>query len=98
MRRVNNISDSFVDRHVQCVLAEGYSLLVGASPPRIENRLKITELEINNFVFELAPSMIFDSIYVVSRERQGAVYKTLDSLSELTTEKFNEKTRAFLLR
>ena len=50
-------------RPFRCVLANGFLLLVAASPPRIENRLKITKLEFNDLVFELATSMAFDTIY-----------------------------------
>ena len=53
------------------MLANGFLLLVGASPPRIENRLKITKLEFYNLVFELAPSKASDTIYVVSRREQA---------------------------
>ena len=52
-------------RPFRCVLANSFLLLVGASPPRIENRLKFTKLE-------LAHSMAFDNIYVFSRRRQRA--------------------------
>ena len=55
------------------MLANGFLLLVGASRPSIENRLKITKLEFNNLVFELAPSMAFDTIYVISRRKQLAL-------------------------
>ena len=54
--------ESFV-RPFRCVLADGFLLHVGASPPRIENRLKITNLEFNFLVFELAASLAFDTIY-----------------------------------
>ena len=63
---------SFI-RPFRCVLANGFLLLVGASPPRIENGLKITELELKNLVFKLAPSIAFDTSYVVSRRRQRAL-------------------------
>ena len=45
-----------------CVLSNGFLLLVGDSPPKIENELKITKLELSNLGFELAPSMEFDII------------------------------------
>ena len=61
--------ESFV-RPFRRVLANGFLLLVGASLPRIENRLKVTNSECNKLVFELPPSMAFDTIYVVSRRRQ----------------------------
>ena len=56
-----------------CVLTNGFLLLVGASLPRIENILAITKLKPNDFVFELAPSMAFDTKYVFSRRRQQAL-------------------------
>ena len=49
-----------------------FLLLVGASRPIIENRLKITTVELNNVLFKLDLSMAFDSIYVVSSRRQRA--------------------------
>ena len=56
-------------RPFRCVLANGFLLLVSASPTRIENKLKITKLEFNNLVFEFAASMAFDTKYLVSRRR-----------------------------
>ena len=64
--------ESFV-RPFRCVLANGFLLLVGASQPRIENRLKITKLEFDSLVFELAFSIAFDTIYVVSWRRRRAL-------------------------
>ena len=59
------------------MLANGFLLLVGASLPRIVNRLKITKLELNNLlVFGLAPSMAFDTIYVVSIKRHRTLKKS----------------------
>ena len=61
-------------RPCRCMLANGiFFTLVCASPPKIENGLKITKLEFNNLVFELAPSIAFDNIYVVSLKRQQAL-------------------------
>ena len=54
----------YIVRPFRCVLANGFLLLVGASPPIIENRLKITKLEFNNLVFELAPRMAFHTTYI----------------------------------
>ena len=63
----------FFARPFWSVLANGYLLLVGASLSRIDNKYKITELEFSNLVSELAPSMTFDTIHVVSRKRQRAL-------------------------
>ena len=46
------------------MLANGFLLLVGASPPKIQNGSKITKLEFNNLIHELAPGMVFDTIYM----------------------------------
>ena len=56
------------------LLVNGFLLLVGACQPRIENRSKITKLDYKYLVFELVPSMAFDTIYIVSRRRQRALY------------------------
>ena len=75
-RLVREQEESFV-RPFRRVLADGFLLLVGASPSRIENILKITKLEYIHVVFELAPSMTFESIYFVSRRsRQRTLQST----------------------
>ena len=55
-------------------VGQRFLLLVGASPPKIENRLKITELELNYLVFELVSITTFDIIYVGSWMRQLVFY------------------------
>ena len=59
MRREEH--ESFA-RPFRCVLANSFLSLVDASPPRIENRLKIANLEFINLIFELGPSMAFDTM------------------------------------
>ena len=71
MRRERN--ESFVCPYFQYVLANVVLLLVGASPPRIENILFNTKLEFNNSVFKLAATMAFDTICVVPGRRQQAL-------------------------
>ena len=43
-------------------------------PPRIKNMLKIIELELYNLVFELALSMAFAPMCIVSSKRQEVLY------------------------
>ena len=62
------------------VLANGFLSLVGASPPRIENWLKITKLEFNNLVFEFAPSEAFDTIICFQEETTSPLIFFLKSL------------------
>ena len=71
--RMRHEQKEYFVRPFRCMLANGFLFLVGASPPRIENRLNITKLEFINSVFELAPSMALDTMYVVSRRRQGSL-------------------------
>ena len=59
--------ESFV-RPFRCLLAYGFLLLFGASPPRIENMLEVSNLKCNNLIIELALSMSFDTIYVYAGE------------------------------
>ena len=48
-------------------------LLVGASQPIFENRLKFSTFELNDIIFELDLSMAFDSIHDISSRRQWAL-------------------------
>ena len=67
----------------RCMLANGFLLLVGASPPRIENagnRFVITKLEFNNLVIELTPSKLPDTsaldIYMSFPEGDNEPFKS----------------------
>ena len=62
------------------MLVNGFLLQVGAGPARIENRLKTPKFEFNNLVFELAPSMAFDTVSVFPRGDNGPFKLTTNNL------------------